>query len=71
MAEPQPPLQQGDGDNHRTSCNERQARIREAATRIHKQAQHDVAKLRAQGWKKQDFARALRDLLGADADDVR
>ena len=49
--------------------NVRQARIREAATHIHKQAQRDVARLRAQGWKKQDFARALGDLLGAETND--
>jgi GrpB-like predicted nucleotidyltransferase (UPF0157 family) len=70
MADPQPPPQRGDGDDQRTSFNERHARIREAATRIHEQAQHDVARLRVQGWTKQDFARALRNLLGADANNV-
>ena len=49
--------------------NERQARIREAAARVHEQAQREVARLRAQGWKKHDFARALGSLLGADAQD--
>ena len=45
---------------------ERRARIREAAAVIHAQAERDVNRLQAQGWKKQDFAGALRDLLGAD-----
>ena len=49
--------------------NERQARIREAAARVHEQAEREVAKLRAQGWKKHDFARALGNLLGADSHD--
>ncbi len=48
----------------------RQQRIQETAARIHKQAQNDVDRLRAQGWKKQDFARALGDLLGSDANDT-
>ena len=50
--------------------DERQKRIRETAARIHKQAETDVEKLRAQGWKKQDFARALGDLLGSDANET-
>ena len=49
--------------------NERQARTREAAARVHEQAEREVAKLRAQGWKKQDFARALGNLLGPDSHD--
>ena len=48
----------------------RQARIREAAARVHEQAEREVAKLRAQGWKRDDFARALGDLLGADSHDT-
>ncbi len=50
--------------------NQRQARIREAAAAIQKQAEGNVRKLKEQGWEKRDFARALEDLLGADeADD--
>ena len=50
--------------------NARQARIRQAAARVHEQAEHEVAKLRAQGWKNDDFAQALGDLLGADSHDT-
>ena len=59
-----------DDDDRRTSFDERQAR-REAVTRIDRQARREVAKLRAQGWTKQDFARALRNLLDADVDDSK
>ena len=56
-------------DRMRAAFNERQTKIREAATRIHERAQHRVAKLRAEGWKKPDFARALGELLGKDEND--
>jgi len=57
--------------HHRTEMlNKRQARSRAAATRVHEQAEREVANLRAQGWKKHDFARALGNLLGADSDDT-
>ena len=69
MAEsPSLPPQSSDVDGRRTSLDERQTRC-EAAQRIHAQAQHYAAKLRAHGWTKQDFARALRELLDADPSD--
>ena len=69
---PEDPTYNGysDDDDRRTSFDERQAR-REAVTRIDRLARREVAKLRAQGWTKQDFARALRKLLDADVDDSK
>ena len=44
----------------------RRQRIRETAALVREQAERDVGRLRKQGWKKADFARALRNLLSAN-----
>ena len=49
--------------------DERQVRIRKTAAHILEQAQHNVAKLREQGWEQRDFARALGNLLGENVHD--
>ena len=46
----------------------RDARMGAAATKLRRQAGRDVERLRSSGWKRADFAQALRETLGSGED---
>ena len=43
-------------------------RFRDAVVRMRREASRDVERLRSRGWTQVDFARALREMLGAGED---
>lgn len=54
-----------------TLIEARETEIRNLAARIRAEAEDDVSRLRAKGWERDDFARALRDLFDSDGQSPR